>query len=106
MNTAKLDAALQAAEEQGAEIYTAFFNETDAPPAFWIIVYLGGLGDDELDPEHVPEIDEIVTETQNASKPPLVTAEYLRTHYRIYVPRTWETHYLKFPTWEDPELFI
>lgn len=106
MNTVKLDAALEAAEEQGAEIYCAFYSETDAPPAFWLIVYLGGMGDDEIDPERVPELDAIMDEGDNATAPPLVTVEYLHTHYRVYIPQTWETHYLNFPKWENPRLFL
>lgn len=106
MNTAKLDAALEAAEEQGAEIYCVFFSDTNAPPAFWLVVYLGGLGDDEIDPERVPELDAIMDEGNNANTPPLVTVEYLRTHYRVYVPHTWEAHYFRFPTWTDPELYL
>lgn len=106
MNTMKLDAALEAAEEQGAEIYCVFSSDTNAPPAFWLVVYLGGLRDNEIDPERVPELDAIMDEENSANTPPLVTVEYLHTHYRVYIPRTWEAHYFRFPTWTDPEFCL
>lgn len=106
MNTAKLDAALQAAEEQGAEVYCAFYSNTDAPPALFLIVYLGGLKGDDIEPERIPELDTIMDKGDNANTPPLVVIDYLETHYRIYIPRTWETHYFRFPTWTDPEIYF
>lgn len=106
ISTAKLDAILDKAEEEGAEIYTAFYRETDAPPSFWIIVYLGGIGDDDDIISGIPALDELAEEAAKSPTPPLVNVEYLRTHYRIYVPRTWETHYMRFPTWTDPEIYL